>query len=139
MIKRILKRFYGKKEQQASALPDQEDQKIKKRQQISQCGTALCSTIPQKAVEAFDINTKRFFGWTTEPDEAIGTFCQSETVVTTRVQVGKNGRYLAEILPAYVKRYEITPTKKGGPMAVFEWDEATLQIRIPVKKIPGRK
>lgn len=134
MIKKILKRISGENQRQTSDLSGQETQKIKKRQQISQCGASLCSTIPQKAFEAFDINTKRFFEWDTKSGEIIGTFSQSETVVTTRIQVGKNGRLLAEILPTYVKRYNLIPSKKGGPMAVFEWDEGTLQIRIPVKK-----
>jgi hypothetical protein len=112
-----------------------EGQSMKKRQQISQCGTDLCATIPQRAVEAFDITTKRFFEWGKTPTEVIGTFCQSETVVTTRVQVANNGRYLAKILHAYVIQYTLKPTKQGGPMAIFEWDEATLQIRIPLKKV----
>ncbi len=107
---------------------------MKKRQQISKCGAALCATIPQKVVEAFDISTKRFFEWSTDHDEIIGAFCQSETVVTTRIQRTKNDRYLAEILPVYVKRYKLPPTKKGGPVAVFQWDEKTIQIRIQVKK-----
>lgn len=107
---------------------------MKKRQQLSKCGATLCSTIPQKVVEAFDISTKRFFEWSTKSDEVIGTFCQSETVVTTRIQLARNGRYLAEILPVYVKRHGMIPTKKGGSMAVFEWDEGTLQIRIQLKK-----
>lgn len=107
---------------------------MKKRQQISQVGIDLCSTIPQRAVETFDITTKRFFGWEKTSDEMIGTLCQSETVVTTRIRLSNNNRYLVEILPAYTKQFGLTPTKKGGPMAVFEWDAATLQIRIPLKK-----
>jgi len=107
---------------------------MKKRQQISQIGTDLCSTIPQRAIETFDITTKRFFEWKKAPTELIGTLCQSETVVTTRIRVANNGRYLTEILHAYVTQYKLRPTKKGGPMAVFEWDDATLQVRIQLKK-----
>ena len=106
---------------------------MKKRQQISQYGMDLCSTIPQRAVEAFDITTKRFFGWEKTSSEAIGTLCQSETVVTTRIRISNNNRYLVEILPAYTKQFGIAPTKKGGPMAVFEWDDATLQVRVSLK------
>ena len=106
----------------------------KKRQQISQCGADLCSTIPLKAVEAFDISTRRFFEWKRTASEVIGTFCKSETAVTTRVRLAPTGRLLVQILPTYVKQYGIMPTKKGGPMAVFEWDSTTLQIRIPIQK-----
>jgi hypothetical protein len=112
-----------------------EGQHMKKRQQISECEADLCSTIPQKVVEAFGVSTKRFFEWEKTPTEVIGTFCQSETVVTTRVQVANNGRYLAKILPTYVTQYKLTPTKQGGPMAIFEWDDTTLQIRIPLKNV----
>ena len=107
---------------------------MKKRQQISQVGTDLCSTIPQKAVETFDITTKRYFGWEKTSDEVTGTLCQSETVVTTRIRLSNNNRYLVEILSAYTKQFGLKSTKKGGPMAVFEWDDTTLQVRIPLKK-----
>ena len=107
---------------------------MKKRQQLSQSGNTLCATIPQKVVEAFDISTKRFFDWSTKRGEIIGTFCQSETVVTTRIQSAKNSRYLIDVLPVYVKQHHLVPTKNGGPMADFEWDEDSLLIRIDLKK-----
>jgi hypothetical protein len=109
------------------------EQPMKKRQQISQYGVDLCSTIPQRAIEAFDISTKRFFEWEKTSTEVIGMLCPSETVVTTRVRLSNNNRYLVEILPAYSKQFGLTPTKKGGPMAIFEWDDTTLQVRIPLK------
>ena len=105
---------------------------MKKRQQIAACGTGLCATIPQKVVDTFKINTKRFFTWEKARDELIGTYCQSETIVTTRIRMARNDRFLAEILHAYVSQYTLKPSKKGGPMAEFEWDENMLQIRIPL-------
>jgi hypothetical protein len=110
---------------------------MRKRQQISQWGIDLYSTIPQKAVAAFGITPKRFFEWTKTSTELIGIFCQSETVVTTRVREKRN-QHFVEILSAYVKQYGITPTKQGGPMAIFEWDDATLQVRIPLPQ-KGKK
>ena len=105
----------------------------KKRQQIVQHGTDLCMTIPQKIVEAFDISTKRFFTWEKSKDEILGTLCQSETVVTTRIRIGDNKRYRTDILHAYVTKFTLLPTKKGGPMATFEWDNTTARIRIPLQ------
>lgn len=104
-----------------------------KHQQLSTCGNGLCLTIPEKAVQALDINTKRFFEWETGRGEIIGTLVMSETVVTTRIQQAKNGRYSAEVLHAYVVKYKLQPTKKGGPKATCEWDDTTFTIRIVVK------
>lgn len=105
-----------------------------KHQQLSQCGSTLCATIPQKIVETFDISTKRFFEWKKQQHEIIGTLCKSETVVTTRIQVGKNNRFLAEILPTYVTQYTLMPTKKGGPKANFDWNDTGVHIRIQIGK-----
>ena len=104
-----------------------------KHQQISTCGTGLCLTIPEKAVRSLDISTKRFFEWETHKGEIIGTLVKSETVVTTRVQAGRNDRFIAEILHAYVAKYKLQPTKKGGPKATCEWDETSMNIRIAIK------
>lgn len=107
---------------------------MKKRQQITWHGEKMCATIPQKIVESCDISTKRFFEWKKLKDELIGTLRQSETVVTTRVLVGKNNRFLAEILPTFVKQYHLIPTRKGGPVASFEWDDDAVTIRIGAAK-----
>jgi hypothetical protein len=106
----------------------------KKRQQIVQHDTDLCMTIPQKIVEAFDISTKRFFVWKKSKDEILGTLGQSETVVTTRVRMGDTKRYRVDILHGYVTKFKLLPTKKGGPMATFEWDDTTVQVRIPLQR-----
>jgi hypothetical protein len=104
-----------------------------KHQQLSTCGNGLCLTIPDKAVQMLDINTKRFLEWETKRGDIIGTLVTSETVVTTRVQQAKNGRYSAEVLHAYVVKYKLHPTKKGGPKATCEWDESAFTIRIAAK------
>jgi hypothetical protein len=103
-----------------------------KHQQISACGKGLCLTIPEKAVKALDITTKRFFEWETGKGEIIGTLTKSETVVTTRVQTGRNNSYVVEILHAYVAKYTVHPTKKGGPKATCEWDDSSMKIRIAI-------
>jgi hypothetical protein len=104
-----------------------------KHQQLSVCGNGLCLTIPDKAVQMLDISTKRFFEWKSKRGEIIGTLVASETVVTTRIQQTRNGRYSAEVLHAYVVKYKLHPTKKGGPKATCEWDDSTLAIRIAAK------
>jgi hypothetical protein len=104
-----------------------------KHQQLSACGNGLCLTIPDKAVQMLDINTKRFFEWETVRGEIIGTLVTSETVVTTRIQQTRNSRYSVEVLHAYVVKYKLQPTKKGGPKATCEWDDSTFTIRIATK------
>ena len=104
-----------------------------KHQQISTYGTGLCFTIPEKAVKSLDITTKRFFEWETHKGEIIGTLVKSETVVTTRVQASRNNRFIAEILHAYVVKYKLQSTKKGGPKATCEWDDTSMKIRIALK------
>ena len=105
-----------------------------KHQQLSKSGNGLTLTIPEKVVQEFDISTKRFFEWETVRSDIVGKLVQSETVVTTRIQQAKNGRFSVEILHAYVVKYRLQPTKKGGPKATCEWDAGTFTIRIPVKE-----
>jgi len=104
-----------------------------KHQQLSPSGTGLCLTIPEKAVQMLDISTKRFFEWETVRGEIVGTLTTSETVVTTRIQQTRNSRYSVDVLHAYVVKYKLQPTKKGGPKATCEWDDSTFTIRIAVK------
>ncbi len=104
-----------------------------KHQQLSPSGSGLFLTIPDKAVQELDISTRRFFEWEMVHGEIVGKLVKSETVVTTRIQQAKNGRFSVEALHAYVVKYKLQPTKKGGPKATCEWDAGTFTIRIPVK------
>jgi hypothetical protein len=106
---------------------------IRKREKISRRGTNLYVTIPQKAVRAFGISHKRFFEWRKTLTDVIGTLCQSETVVTTRVQLIKKTQQYYAVLPHhYADVHGITPTRDGGPPAIFEWDDQSLQVQIPL-------
>lgn len=105
---------------------------MKKHQQLTQCDTGLCLTIPEKAIEALGISTKRFMAWEKRQHEIVGTLCASETVATTRVRTGPQQHYLADVLPAYVAKYHLLPTKQGGPTAVCEWDETSLRVVLPL-------
>lgn len=104
-----------------------------KHQQLSPSGNGLSLTIPDKAVQELDMNSKRFFEWEAVRGEIIGRFVKSQTVVTTRIHTAKNGRLCAEVLHAYVVKYTLQPTKKGGPKATCEWDAESMTIRIPTR------
>jgi hypothetical protein len=106
---------------------------MKKHQQLIQCGANVCATIPEKAIDALHISSKRYVAWDKTPHEIVGTLCASETVVTTQIRLGENKRLAAEVLHAYVVKYHLKSTKDGGPIAVFEWDEKTLQVRIALQ------
>ena len=54
-----------------------------KHQQLQASGDGLYLTLPDKAVQAFDINTKRFFEWENKRGEIIGRFSKAESVVGT--------------------------------------------------------
>ena len=132
--------FFGKrqkndKQQEQDSSGQERSFSAQKRQNLVQRQSELCTTIPQKAVEAFAISTKRFFEWRTRTGELIGTLCLSETATTTRVQqFSHTDQYFTPVPHLYVRQYTLTATKQGGPPAIFEWNEEVLQIRIPLGK-----
>jgi hypothetical protein len=108
---------------------------MQKRQNLVWRESNLCATIPQKAVNTLHISTKRFLKWQPKTVELVGILFLSETVATTRIeQLSHKEQYLVIVPPVYVRQYGLKATKKGGPPAIFEWDEESLQVRIPIEK-----
>ena len=119
---------------------DKQDQEpasslMHKRQNLLWRESKLCATIPRQAVLSHDISTKRFFEWQAKTTELVGILHLSETMLTTRIEkLSHQEQYLAVVPPLYISQKGLNATKKGGPSAIFEWDEKSLQVRIPLKK-----
>ena len=133
-----LKAFWKreKNQKQEPASPTQESTfDMQKRQNLLWRESNLCATIPQKAVDTLHISTKRFLKWEPKTAELVGILFLSETVTTTRIeQLSHKEQYLVIVPPVYIRQYGLKATKKGGPSAIFEWDEKSLQVRIPLGK-----
>ena len=55
-------------------------------------------------------------------------------MLTTRIeQLSHQEQYLIVVPPLYISQKGLTATKKGGPPAIFEWDEDVLYVRISLE------
>ncbi|PIE33172.1 hypothetical protein CSA56_12645 [candidate division KSB3 bacterium] len=123
------------------AAPQQSTFNHRKHQKLVWREARLCVTVPQKAVEALHISTKRFFEWQPGKKELVGTLKMSETALTTRVELlSHKEQYLAIIPPLYSQQYDEESGKDEKATAIFEWDDTSLQLRVSLKKaVKGKK
>ncbi|MCP4401050.1 MAG: hypothetical protein GY801_27605 [bacterium] len=111
-----------------------------KHQKLVLRESRLCLTVPQKAVAALHISTKRFIEWQRHTKELHGHLFMSETTHTTRIeQLAHSDQYIAIVPASLVSECGLKAGNDGGSSGICEWDDQTLRIRIPLSQKPGKK
>ena len=131
----------GRNTQEDSRQPSKEAQEstnepsftMQKHQKLVLRESQLCLTVPQKAVDALRISTKRFIEWQCHKQELHGNLLMSETTHTTRIEhLTHKDQYIAVIPAVWIDEFGLKATKDDGSSASCEWNDTTLRIRIPL-------
>lgn len=88
------------------------------------------ATVPQQAIKEYGLKLGQYIDWIVKQNQLQGIPTLRETPTTTQITRQKKNQWIVEILPFYVRKYNI----QKGQNVFWRWNKKRFEAIIDLKQ-----